>query len=432
MNKKYTDFLKLSEKQDGVFYLGHASILASLNQKKILFDPILLARPYGDAWTFFPDQIIDKRFYDVDCIVVSHIHQDHYDVDLLKKIDGRIPIVIIGGRPSFEADLKTNGINNVTIIEPEKITEILQGIFIYGVNHESNGIDSSCIVFNESFCIYHGNDNFLSMHSLNKFINVNSKIDVACIPYAYINWYPFLLEYDLDNLHLKERESARLVEMYMNHCIDSAKLLNPQVVIPFGANLLLDDGNAFSDINMSVKTPLEFCDYVNNHFSDMQGVISAMHAGDYCCKLNGLIVSEIDGRFSKDSYRKNANDFLRSRAQIPKNLNFETVNIDKFLDNLNEKLKSSDISLSQIIRVELEYLNESIFIEIDCNKLQAQRVSRFTTVDNYHHFKLDHVASGHWLNGKRFEEIIGMRRFKLKRVPNIYSKELIRMATTII
>ena len=87
MNDKYSNFLKVSPGDNGVFYLGHASILVSLDGKKILFDPILLSSPYGDAWTFFPSQIKDPRFYEVDCVVISHMHQDHYDVEFLKKID---------------------------------------------------------------------------------------------------------------------------------------------------------------------------------------------------------------------------------------------------------------------------------------------------------------------------------------------------------
>ena len=71
-NKDLTLFLKSND--DGVFYTGHASILVRLNKKKYLFDFINNTNFYGNSWIFFPNQIMDKRLYDVDAIFVSHIH----------------------------------------------------------------------------------------------------------------------------------------------------------------------------------------------------------------------------------------------------------------------------------------------------------------------------------------------------------------------
>ena len=103
----------------------------------------------------------DPIAFDVDAVVVSHIHQDHYDLEFLKALDGRAKIFVIGGRPAFEQDLKKNGIKNLHVIQPETTVEILDGTRLFGVTHESNGIDASAIVFNEDFCVYHGNDNYL-------------------------------------------------------------------------------------------------------------------------------------------------------------------------------------------------------------------------------------------------------------------------------
>ena len=113
-------------------------------------------------------------------------------------------------------------------------------------------------------------------------------------------------------------------------------------------------------------------------------------------------------------------------------MNWEPVNLNDFLFNLNKKLKTSDINLDQIIRVQLKYLDKNIFIEIDCFNRNACLVNQFSSNYNYHHYTLDDVASGYWLNGKRFEEIIGMRRFRIKRVPNTYHKEVIKLTMTVL
>jgi L-ascorbate metabolism protein UlaG (beta-lactamase superfamily) len=428
----YSKYIEKCDSNNGVFYLGHASILVSIEGKKVLFDPILLSSPYSDAWTFFPKQVIDQRFYDVDCVIISHIHQDHYDVNYLKKIDGHIPIFIVGGRPSFEADLKKNNITFVQIVQPEVSTEILENVYLYGVNHETNGIDSSTIIFNNEFCVYHGNDNFLTENSLKKFKQVRSEIDVACIPYAYINWYPFLLDYAKEDLHLKVSESDRLVRLYMDFCISATRILNPKLAIPFGANLILDDGSAFSEINLSVKTPFEFKAYIDEYFFDLKDTIIPMLAGDFCVKSSGQVSIELYDVYTDKNYRTQADQFLKSRASNRDVINWEKIDMNSFMTKLNQKLKSSDITCEQIVRIDLNYLGENILIEIDCSSLQAKYVSEYSREFDYHQYMLDDVASGYWLNGKRFEEIVGMRKFKIRRVPNTYSKDVIKLTMTVI
>ena len=97
----------LNSNVDGVFYTGHASILVRLNKKKYLFDYINNTNFYGNSWIFFPNQIIDKRLFNVDAVFVSHIHQDHYDPILLRKFQKKnIPIFILDGRPGFKSSLR--------------------------------------------------------------------------------------------------------------------------------------------------------------------------------------------------------------------------------------------------------------------------------------------------------------------------------------
>ena len=87
-SKEFTKFL--NSDHDGVFYIGHASILVRLNKKKFIFDAIEQTNFYNNSWCFFPSQLMDKRFFDVDGAFVSHIHQDHYDPNLLRKFQDKL------------------------------------------------------------------------------------------------------------------------------------------------------------------------------------------------------------------------------------------------------------------------------------------------------------------------------------------------------
>ena len=417
---------------NGLYYMGHASVLAIFSGKRILFDPVVLSKPYGDSWVFFPPQIVDASVFEVDVVVVSHIHQDHYDVEYLKAIDGKAKIVVIGGRPSFIAELMSQGLKSLMVVEPETLVEILDGVSIFGVLHETNGIDSSAIVFNDDFCIYHGNDNYLQPEALKKFTSVGKKIQIACIPYAYIHWYPFLMEYGPDQGDFKEIEGRRLVEMYMDDCIASVGILQPEVMIPFGANLLLDDGDVYSAINTAVNTPIEFCEYAARKMPHLAKIIRPMLAGDYCILQNEELQVVIREKLDGDAYRAQAGKFLELRPV--KTPNSEWVSIDKnsFIESLQNKVAQMKDFLEDVIRIDMVYLGENLKVEIDCLRHDARWVDEFTEAVKYHHFKLDPIASGYWLNGGRFEEVVGMRRFTLERVPDVYSKDVLRVAGTVI
>nr|WP_315254274.1 MBL fold metallo-hydrolase [uncultured Duganella sp.] len=418
---------------NGMYYLGHASALAVLDGKKILFDPIVLSQPYSDAWVFYPPQIVDPRWYEVDMVVVSHIHQDHYDMQFLRALPPQVQVLIVGDRPSFEEDIQLRSGRKITVVAPEQVHEILPGIKFYAVNHESNGIDSSAIIYNDRFCLYHGNDNYLQPASMRKFYKINQNIDVACIPYAYIHWYPFLLEYETHEYGEKAKESARLVNHYMDDCLNNIEILQPKITIPFGANLLIDDGNMRSEINLSVRTPIEFTDYARRSRPDTGELVQPMLAGDYVgVGADGKLEMTLAHAYEAEQYRDAAQAFLVERPQKAEPVDGPAADLGQFISDLNSRLADCAEPIDNIIRMELQHRGSKVLLEIDCAVYRAQLVTAFTPDRPYHHFKVDAVASSEWLNGKRFEEVIGMRRFTVRRVPNLYLPNLLRLLSTVI
>lgn len=430
-NRALQQFYAQYGQSNGLFYMGHASVLCVFGGKRILFDPVILSKPYGDSWAFFPPQILDPSVFDVDAVVVSHIHQDHYDLQFIQTLAGRAKIIVIGGRTSFLQDLQDNGVQNLHVIAPEVVTEIFEGVSMFGVIHETNGIDSSAIVFNDRFCVYHGNDNYLQPVSLKKFTQVGPDIDVACIPYAYVHWYPFLLEHDVQQAAEIEEEGRRLVHMYMDDCLNAIRVLKPKAMIPFGANLLLNHGGAYSAINMAVKTPVEFCEYVQTHAADLADVVKPMLAGDYCGPLGDALEVVVANVQDGAAYRASAERFLAGVA--PENSGAERSALDPhiFLNVLNERLQSIEAPENHVVRVELRLADETRKLEINCATREARWVQAYTDGVDYHHFKLDPVSSDVWLSGGRLEEVIGMRRFTLRRVPNVYSKTILKLVSTV-
>ena len=55
-------------------------------------------------------------------------------------------------------------------------------------------IDASMVIRNDNLSVYHGNDNYVSAETLMGLKRAVGSVDVGCVPFAYIHWYPFLLD----------------------------------------------------------------------------------------------------------------------------------------------------------------------------------------------------------------------------------------------
>lgn len=414
--KELTKFLNSTD--DGVFYIGHASILVRLNNKKFIFDVIENTNFYNNSWLFFPSQINDKRILDVDGVFVSHIHKDHYDPKLLKFFQKKkIPIYILAGRKSFNTDLKNKNIK-FTIIPSDKKYFIDKNIWVYGCLHEYNDIDSSLVISNNNFSVYHGNDNFITTKSLNPLKKKVGKIDIACIPFAFIHFYPYLLK----NLTIKEKmkESKRLENLFMNYGIQMVKILKPKIVIPFGSNLFhLDDPKCL--MNKAVATPVDFVNYAKKVHKSSKDIYKTILSGSYCLKKDGRIKNYLE---NISSYKFNSLLEKYTYKKI-KSINYKKIkkNVSINLNNLKTiklKIKKNKRAINHKILISNEsQTNNKICINLKNNNVSIFQSNKLPV--NCHYFKVQDNEFYQWINGKlSFEEVLGTRRFVYERFPNEY------------
>ena len=155
-----------------------------------------------------------------------------------------------------------------------------------------------------------------------------------------------------------------------------------------------------------------------------------MLAGDYCGIAGGELRVTVREKYDANSYRAQADAYLKALPPKKSSNNWQPIDKQRFISSLNDKVGRIAERLKNIIRIDLLYLGERSRIEIDCFHHTARWVEEFSEGTPYHHFTLDLIASAAWLNGCRFEEVIGMRRFKLRREPNVYSKAVLRLTST--
>jgi len=424
-SKQLTDFL--NSNYDGMFYIGHASILVRLNNKKFIFDAIEQTNFYNNSWCFFPSQLMDKRLLDIDGAFVSHIHQDHYDPSLLRKFQKRkVPIYILNGRPSFKNSLKKEKIK-AKYIHIKKKTYINKDTWVYGCLHEYNDIDSSMLISNDNLSVYHGNDNFITNKSLIPFKKKVGNVDVACIPFAYINYYPYLL----NGISKKKSnsESTRIENLFMDYGIQQSKILKPNVIIPFGSNLFHLD-NPKCEMNKGVATPSDFVNYAKKKDKSFYKNYKTMLSGSFLLKKDNKIKL-----FYENISQKKFNDGLIKFTNKKKKLTKKykkatTIKITKVkLNEICKKIRKNKNKVDHNIVVSPKSKkNTKIIINLKNNNVTEIKQAKIP--ENCHYFIVEDNEFNLWLNNKiTFEEVLGTRRFRYNRNPNIYRVEINQIYT---
>ena len=409
----------LDSDKDGVFYIGHASILVRLNNKKFIFDVIKNTNFYNRSWLFFPSQVNDKRIFDVDGVFVSHIHGDHYDPDLLKQIQRKnIPIYILDGRPGFNRDLKNKKINVIKIPVNKKFY-IDKNIWVNGCLHEYNDIDSSLIISNDNLSVYHGNDNFITEKTLVPFKKEVGKVDVACIPFAFIHFYPYLLK----SLEKKanRKEAKRLENQFMNYGIKQAKILKPDLIIPFGSNLFHLD-NPKCPMNKGVSTPVDFVNYAKKFHNSLRNNYKTMLSGAYCLKEDKNLSCYFE-KISSKRFNKSLENFtfkkikLINHKKIVRKIKIKNLHL-RFIKN---KISKNKIKINHKILVSNESQKDNkVCIDIKNNNVFLYNKDKLPL--NSHYFIVQDNEFNQWIKKKiTFEEVLGTRRFTYERYPNTYN-----------
>lgn len=421
----------LDQPADGLFYTGHASVLVKLRGRCYLFDMVKNNKPYGNNWFFFPELVTALDWSRIDGVFVSHCHQDHFDVPFLQQMRGVCPLYVLDGRPEFNALLAASGLDPV-LIPPETRHALADGVEVYGFLHETNGVDGSFVIASPDFSVYHGNDNYMQPERLQVLKTLYGGIDVGCIPYAYINWYPFLL----NNFSPAEKaaEAERLIHLYYDLAIAQAQAMGARMVIPFGANLVYFD-DAYSEINLSVKTPIEFEAYARRKLGPEEGArYQALFGGDTVIRHAGAL--QVDAQpFERDAYRDLMQVHLQALAHADGDAAPAALDgLDAHLAELQQRVASIEATdTPHEVRVEAMG-DKRVRVAIDLRTKTVRRRSGDEGWDDgvpSHHFYVQDPVFAQWLRSEiRFEEIIGSRRFTLSRFPNQYRPDILRIVNT--
>ena len=155
-----------------------------------------------------------------------------------------------------------------------------------------------------------------------------------------------------------------------------------------------------------------------------------MLSGSFCLKKGNKLVVTFENLSAK-VFNNKLEKFTTKKKRL---LNFKKVNKSSSL--LNEKLKKIKIKISKnnskinhkiLISNETQKNNK---ICIDLKKNTVEFYNKDKLPYNCHYFIVEDNEFNQWFNNKiSFEEVLGTRRFRYQRYPNIYNVKINQIYT---
>lgn len=199
---------------DRITFLGHATVVIELAGMRLITDPVL-RQQVGPLWRRTPRPHLGP-LADLDVVLISHLHLDHYDPASLRLLDRGVPII---GPPGSARSLRWRGFTDVHEMRPGERLH-LGGVDIVATEARHRGTrhplarrtpSNGYVISGGGRDIYFAGDTGL----FPGMADLWDGLDVALLPIAGLG--PWMPEFK----HLSPR-----------HAVRAAELLRPRLVIP--------------------------------------------------------------------------------------------------------------------------------------------------------------------------------------------------------
>jgi L-ascorbate metabolism protein UlaG (beta-lactamase superfamily) len=217
-----------------ISFLGHASLLIEGYCYAVLFDPILGDTLGHGSNELYPRRRIDPaRLPPLSTLVISHRHNDHFDVPSLARIrEFSNPIILIPDDSMLEECLKTLGYSYVRRLKPFEL-QMVEGLSIMATPSSVNVPELGFILADEDGVVWNQVDTHFEPFVDEVVSRVGRSIDVALVPYqsgTFNEYIPLL-----GNVMSKETVNDLRAEArrWLQTLMEAIEVIRPKVTIPF-------------------------------------------------------------------------------------------------------------------------------------------------------------------------------------------------------
>jgi UDP-MurNAc hydroxylase len=337
-----------------VTLLADSTFLFEHNGVRILTDPWIGSRIYGGAWVQFPQSLITAdQIGRLDYVFISHIHQDHCDLETIKQLDKSATIILMKKTPSyvgnflnfhnlgFESVLEVPIRSRVSIKGGIEI-EILEADPTHALNYL---IDSSLVLHYENKALLFANDN-LPHPAIYEYLR-GMNIALAILPCSGGSGYPARYGNLTDDE--KEKRSAEIVDYYFRSSIDSLRAINPDRFLWAAGSHVLAGSNA--NLNRFMAWPRSHADsyrYLEKHVKDDENFSPVLISPGQTFELESKNRSTLSEAISFYENEVERNTFIDSEKQLQIPYQFEQLELTPSV-NTNTLLKLASSRLRRFL-----------------------------------------------------------------------------------
>lgn len=271
--------------------LSHAALLIRTDTTSIVVDPWLLGSCYWRSWWNFPRAVFnEKQLADVDAVVISHVHWDHWHGPTLKKFFPQTAIYVPNepGLRSSE-DLVAAGFKDVTKVPHGRSIEIGDiKITLYQFGLFLN--DACVIIEADGVTLMDVNDAKVAGLALDGILARHPTIDFAFRSHSSANGRVCFRIEDDPHQEVDDREHYfRSFGAFMDR-------VKPRYAIPFASNHCHLHEEVFH-FNDYICNPLEMGEYFDTLGGDRPWRLQVMLPGS-SWSSDGSFDLRDDGSFS--------------------------------------------------------------------------------------------------------------------------------------
>ena len=220
-----------------VKFLGQACTLIETKKERIIVDPWIIGPCNGNAWYTLRNKAATKHNIptDVDCIYISHEHEDHFQAETLKEFNRNIPIYICKfPTDRFYDKIVKLGFKNITQLSSWKSEKLSDDLEITSIkNQDLMFEDSALLVKSKEGTIFCQTDCKMDFQSLKK-VNAQ-KPDIGFFMYSVANWYPDVYDYSKEKRDeiAKKRKSGKI-----NGFVNYVNVIKPKFAVAYAGGPL--------------------------------------------------------------------------------------------------------------------------------------------------------------------------------------------------
>ena len=378
-------------------HYNNANIIVN---NEFIFDPWLYGSLYNNSWYPYGKKTLKKnRLKKIKYCFISHLHQDHWDIDTIKYFPKNTIFIIpeLQVNKIIEIQLKKLNFKNIIYAPIKKFIKINNKYSISVVRPLNNqGLETKNIIYKDdemeidNGCILKiNNDNshhlFLSdncPYTIKRFLKdyKNIKINSLFFPFnGYASDYPFC--YDNFSLRKKKRISDEKIEKLQTMLFKFFKAVKPNLVIPYSSQFTLKNKNEkifYQVIDKKFLDQKEYCIFFKKRFK--------FHNISY---LNPKLTLHIkkNNYVIKSDNLKNITDFniKKLKSNFPKiNSNYNIYDLVSDLNiavnSLKQRINRYKLSINKINQtaffILIKKINKIFYINIqksECREVEYKK-----------------------------------------------------------